>query len=371
MCSEQPLVLILCGHCGVGKSSTANLLLGQKHFVAQRSAAAVTSECHQASTVAATGGREIIVIDTPGLTDPESSDVHVHSEIIRGVAAAADEYREAQFAVVLMMSLAGRVDETVIESFKELKRTCFGHGMHAQSLVVWTHGDLLLSGAVEEGAEPLQMTTDFCGECGRRAVSKFCTGCGASLLVCNTSLPVAAEPSKPPAAAPPIASIASTAVTSIAVTSTIDAAASLDAASLDARMEAYLAGAGGAVSTFLSSIAGTPVVLCNPQGGGKPQLGRAELLSRVVASASGVAGPAALIAPPKRRGKVARRERQLALAVEGRIGRVRPLDEGEGDVVADAIPGLVGLIYRWWYGDRTQRTPTSETSEASGSAKKL
>ena len=77
-------------------------------------------------------------------------------------------------------------------------------------------------------------------------------------------------------------------------------------------------------------------------------------LSQVVASAISVAGPPSLLAPPKRRGKTARRERQRQLAVDGRIGRAREAEASEGaNAGASAgpeIPGLVGLLYRWWNG---------------------
>lgn len=355
MADQPTLVIILCGHCGVGKSSAANALLGRQQFLAQRAAGAVTSECCRASTIAA-NGREVVVIDTPGLTDPESSDVAVHTEIIRGFAAAAADFPNAHFMVLLVMSLASRVDETVIESFKELKRVCFGIGMLSQSCVLWTHGDLLEITATTNALPSAPL--DLCERCGCKATSKFCPECGAPLA--RSQLPAAK----------------------------LAASAKRDGATMEDALAHYLSSAGDVVRAFLDMIKGAPVVLENSapighvgssgaighvgssgaeaDGMGSTLVGRtadmASPLSQVVASAMSVAGPPSLLAPPKRRGKTARRERQQQLAVDGRIGRAREAEASEGandgSLGAPEIPGLVGLLYRLWQGGTvSQRNP--------------
>lgn len=317
---SAPLVLILCGPCGVGKSSTANLLLGRQLFAAQRSAAAVTAECRMERAVDS-GGREVHLIDTPGLSDPEVSDATVHTEIVRGMAEAAAAIPDAEFAVLLVMSLAGRVDEGVVEAIKALTSRVFGVGLYGQSVVIWTHGDLLTSNLAEATKPADEAFLPFCGECGQKGGGAFCTSCGASLSRTPLS---EALPSAPPAASP--------------------------AATLDA----YLASAGKEVQVFLSRARGVPVVLSNPEHAFEKARLDPSHLSRVVESAAAVAGPASNLAPPKRRGKTARRERQLVLAQQGLIGRAveAPAD---GSATADygGVPGLVGMIYRWLYGDAT------------------
>lgn len=317
-----PLVLILCGPCGVGKSSTANLLLGRKFCATRRSAGAVTSECRRERS-ADVGGREVHVVDTPGLSDPEVSDAVVLTEIVRGVADAADAHPNAEFAVLLVMSLAGRVDDAVVESFKALKGAVFGVGMYGQSAVIWTHGDLLAAPQPAEFTEPASTgLLAFCGECGQKGGgAKFCTGCGTSLTLCaRTPLPAAPpEPASSPAAP----------------------------------LDAYLASAGDEVRAFLSRVRGASVMLSNPEHAFEQARLDPSHLARVVESAAAVAGPAAHLAPPKRRGKTARRERQLDLAKRGLVGRAveAPVD---GSAVRGAgVPGIVGMIYRWLYEDVT------------------
>ena len=140
----QPLVLILCGNCGAGKSSTANTLLGRHQFASQRSASAVTMDCLSAHV--SSEGRTVYVMDTPGLSDPESSEAEIHAKIVASVEAMAEAHPNARFSVALVASLAGRLDETVLSAFSNLGLV-FGRSLFDHATLVWTHGDLLLEEA--------------------------------------------------------------------------------------------------------------------------------------------------------------------------------------------------------------------------------
>ena len=133
---EGPLVLVLVGKTGVGKSTTANTLIGRDVFESRRAASAVTACCQSASTRTAGVGRAVHVLDTPGLSDPETPDEELWAEIIRGVASLAESCGAgARFALLLVLSCANRVDEDELRAFGSLGR-CFGARLYEHSLIV-------------------------------------------------------------------------------------------------------------------------------------------------------------------------------------------------------------------------------------------
>ena len=77
--APPPLVLVLVGKAGNGKSALANLLLGSSAFASMRSATGVTEmtqvdtcECCQRE-MGPPEGTPLVVVDTVGLSDPTLS----------------------------------------------------------------------------------------------------------------------------------------------------------------------------------------------------------------------------------------------------------------------------------------------------------
>ena len=158
--APRPLILVLVGHVGVGKSSTANTLLGRNEFVSRRSAAAITSSCQSETTTV--NGREICIVDTPGMGDPEVPAAELRAEISRGFKEITEEYGGdggAEIVLLLVLQVGARVNVEHLVAFGTLG-SCFGLQFYQRTMAVFTHGDLLqgstLQQFLEEGGDSIQ-----------------------------------------------------------------------------------------------------------------------------------------------------------------------------------------------------------------------
>jgi hypothetical protein len=161
----RPLVMFLVGRMGSGKSSTANLICGEALFLARRSVAAVTGECatrvlapeSQAGSHPSPLARPVIVVDTPGIGDPGRSIADIFSSIVEKAAWIEKELAfcpkiVADFAIVLVLGVNTRVTDTDLQSWWALKHV-FGSRWLASTVIVWTHGDLLGPGGLDDFLE--------------------------------------------------------------------------------------------------------------------------------------------------------------------------------------------------------------------------
>lgn len=182
-----PLVLVLVGRMGVGKSSTANSLLSLPEgcrFEARHSAAAVTGACR--GEVGFAFGREVLVLDTPGFGDPTKPIEEVFKEIRRGITEMTPA--GALLCPLIVLGLQGRVGEEDFEMIEGLRHQVFGQAMLTTALVVWTHADAL------DECSGLEGYLQGCGERLRELLAEFA---GGSAVLDNRSV-LAAESSPSP-----------------------------------------------------------------------------------------------------------------------------------------------------------------------------
>ncbi|KAG8006022.1 GTPase IMAP family member 7, partial [Nibea albiflora] len=157
--------IVLLGKTGVGKSSLANNIFGEKVFKVDHTVSSGTIKCE--AKTKSVHGRSITLIDCPGFFDTRRSEDEMKPEIVRCITECAPGPHA--FLIVFKVERFTEQEQAVVNRINEY----FSEEAFRYATVVFTHGDQLPEGQtiedfVHQNKEENKPLSDLVKNCGGR-----------------------------------------------------------------------------------------------------------------------------------------------------------------------------------------------------------